>query len=522
MYGDRALDRALTLLETDRAAEALPILEEISQREPKNAQVNFALGIACTDAGDNLAALGYLRKASRVGKKHAPIFEHLARVEYKLGHLQEALKSAQIALSLDATNPDTHVAIGDIYTELRRPVMAKNAYERALKLAPEHVDALLALAEQYRSSGDLEAARDLFERTREVAPDSAAALAGLADLQRFKQRPALLDEIEGLLARDKQPAPHARALLHWAAGKIEDDLDEPAAAFRHFEAARPDHYPPYDHTRYEAFVDALIGLVTPQFLEERRDAALTSEKPVFIVGMPRSGTTLIEQILGRHSRAQAAGELSFFFNARLELGYRPDAPEPHLERIAHIEPKELNRIGRRYLAKLDAIDGKAKRVIDKFPHNFEQLWMLALLFPRATFIHAKRDPADTCASILSKPLRAAHRYSRSQTDLGRYYRAYRKLMDHWHSVLPVKIRDQSYEALIAEQETESRSLLAHAGLDWEDACLEFYKGDSPVATFSQQQVRQPIYNTSIRRWVRYKDEIGVLLDALGDLAPTDR
>ncbi len=522
MFGDRTLDRALTLLENDRAAEALPILEEISQREPKNPQVNFALGLACADADDNLAAHRYLGKAARAGKKHAPIFEQLARVERKLGYLQDALKSVRTALSLDASNPDTHIELGDIYTELRRPVMARNAYDRALKLAPDHVGALLALAEHNRSAGDLEAATSAFERARKAAPDSAAVLAGLADLQHFRQRPDLLDDIEALLARGNDIAPNSRALLHWAAGKIEDDLDEPAAAFRHFEAARPDHYPPYDHARQEAFVEELIALITPQFLAQRRDAALSSEKPVFIVGMPRSGTTLIEQIIGRHSRAQAAGELSFFFNARLEMGYRPDAPEPYLEYIVRAAPRELQKIGRRYLAKLDAIGGKATRVIDKFPQNFEQLWLLALLFPNATFIHARRDPADTCVSILGKPLRAAHRYSRSQADLGAYYHCYRRLMEHWHAVLPVTIRDQSYEALIADQATESRALVAHTGLEWEDACLEFYKADGPIATFSQQQVRRPIYNTAIGRWRRYEPEIGGLLDSLGDLAPNDR
>ncbi len=258
---------------------------------------------------------------------------------------------------------------------------------------------------------------------------------------------------------------------------------------------------------------------THTFFEERREMGHDSAKPVFIFGMPRSGTTLTEQIINRHPRAAGVGELSFFTHQGQALSFGADKPGIFADNAQAMKEKDFKRISRKYLTLLDKLAPNTNRVADKMPHNFEHLWLVALLFPSATFIHCTREPVDCCISIYSKALGSEHRYNRSQSTLSQYFRLYRDLMEHWKSVLSVEIHEQSYEAMVSDQEGQSRALIAQTGLEWDDDCLEFYKGERQVRTFSKDQVRKPIYKTSLERWKRYEPHIAPLLDALGDLAP---
>jgi hypothetical protein len=236
--------------------------------------------------------------------------------------------------------------------------------------------------------------------------------------------------------------------------------------------------------------------------------------------MPRSGTTLAEQIVSRHSRIASGAEIPYFRLLQQDIGLHGQPSAALENRLKSLGPREFKQFARQYLAELSAIDRRADRVTDKMPHNFEVLWLMSLLFPKAAFIHCIRCPADTCVSLLSHSLSPAHNYAMTQKSLGSYFVAYDGLMKHWEKVLPVRIHTLSYEDLVHNQEKESKALLACTGMDWEEQCLEFYNGDSPVTTFSNLQVRKPMFRSSIGRWKRHKDLLGDLFEALGPLSPT--
>ena len=520
MHAETMFQRALDLLEVNRIDDALPLLNELHRAEPRDARVNFALAMAARDAGDDSRRLALLKKAAQVAKKKAIVFEELARAHTIFDEDEEAIAAARKAVTLEPKNPDMHVVLGEVYRLTGRDRMARQCLDRALALAGDHIGALSEYGELELALGNTAEAEVWFRKaTASDNGDPSDAYIPLSELRGRTRDPEDIPRLEAEIAKDESRTQKVQGRLHFAAGAMWDDADDPARAFEHYERAHQLTYAEYDVNTYKARVEAMKQLFTREFFEQRKAVGTDSQKPVFIFGMPRSGTTLTEQILNRHPRAAGVGELKFFSRQGQTLRDGSRNPRTFSRNVLALDDKDYKRLGRKYLALLDRLAPKVDRVADKMPHNFEMLWLMALLFPQATFIHCTREPVDCCISIYTKALNAAHDYSRSQTTLGLYYRLYRELMEHWKAVLPVTIHEQSYEAMVADQEGQSRALIAHAGLEWDDACLEFYKGDRQVRTFSKEQVRQPIYSSSIARWKRYEPHIGPLLTALGDLSP---
>jgi hypothetical protein len=230
--------------------------------------------------------------------------------------------------------------------------------------------------------------------------------------------------------------------------------------------------------------------------------------------MPRSGTTLTEQIASSHSRVGGAGELRTLGDLMRRLAGRGG----YAEALAGLTRGQSRDLARNYLEALRQIGGPGERITDKMPHNFEDLGLIALLFPNARVVHCMRDPLDTCLSCFTHHFSENHGYNTDLSVLGQYYREYRRIMQHWREVLPLRMLDFSYEALIADQEGKSRELIAFLGLEWEDACLAFHANDRLVSTPSRWQVRQPIYTSSVKGWKKYEKHLGPLFEALGELA----
>lgn len=497
-------EKALSLMEQKRFDEALPLLLDLRTLDPNNARVNFALGLIASDQGDDALAARYFELAAAVATGKAIVFEAFAGTLLALGRLDEALEAGRKAAKLEPKNPQAHARIGEIYTRMHRPVLAEQAFRRALQLDPDNPAALVGLAELQRSTGDFAGSAENYRKAVATGKNFAPAYLGLTKATKFETAPDELNEIEALIAEPEPKSHKELSALHRAAGKIYHDIGDLERAFQHYDAARLALYPPYNLEQRRALIAALRETLTPTFFAQRSDIAFETDRPVFVVGMPRSGTTLVEQIIGRHPQAVGAGELTYFNDVCRSLGFYSDDVAGLIRRITSLDERDLRRIGRRYLGLLESIDHKAKRIVDKMPHNFEALWLIALLFPKAALIHCRRNPLDVCVSILTNPMTMAHAYSRDQATLGAYYRLYEELMTHWHAVLPVLIRDQSYEAVVADQEGESRALIEHVGLAWDDACLEFYKGSRPVTTLSDEQVRRPIYKSAVERWRRYE------------------
>ncbi|WP_346909987.1 sulfotransferase [uncultured Roseibium sp.] len=512
--------RAAALMEERRYEEAAPLLLELHAAYPQEARINYLLAVIFYHYKDLNRAQQHLIAASKVESKQYEIFSLLSEIYSKLGRKENALEAARKAVGLNNTSDHAQAVLGDAYYNMQKPVLARQSFERALELNPDFTTALVGLARLETSLGEGERALELLKKAYGIAPDNAYVLVNLAEQSDPELQADVLDRI--LKQVDNPEAKNsleANALLHFAAGKLFEKKGDIETAFTHYEKYKTVMYAPYSMGKRKWQLETTKGMFSKEFFEHRKDFGLSSDRPVFVVGMPRSGTTLVEQIIGRHPKATGVGELNFFASLLTDMS-GADIVTPRLfAQAIEMDAKHAKRIGRKYLAELDQYDKKASRVVDKMPHNFEMLWLIALLFPNAKVIHTYREPADTCTSIYSTPLAAQHNYCRDLETLGQYYGIYAEMMEHWDKVLPIKIHHQSYEALIADQETESRALLEYVGLPWDPVCLDFQSGERQVITFSSQQVRQPIYTSSMGRWRKYGSHIQPLLEALGKHAP---
>lgn len=515
-------EEALELVEQGRFTDAEPRLVELYNTHPHDGRVNYLLGLNYSHFGDTNRALQHLIAASKVATGRPEVYSELSDAYGKVGAMEESLAAARRAATLDNKSEIVQMRLGDAYFALQKTDMARKAYEIALEINPESASAHIGLHRLGVSLGASEEAQSHLKAAFELEPDNEYVLLAAAENPDFQKNPEIQDRIQSILDDpNANLPPEVVARLNFAAGKLVEQKGDIETAFSYYSKYKTAVYQPYDIGLRKWQLQTVKGMFTEEFFSHRNHFGLKSSRPVFVVGMPRSGTTLVEQILGRHPKAVGVGELSFFPRLQNELSGAAIVTPALFERAITASPKEYQRMGNKYLAELDKFDKKASRVIDKTPHNFEMLWMIALIFPNAKVIHVHREPADTCTSIFTTPLRHQHNYNIDLETLGEYYGLYAEMMEHWDKVLPIKIHHQSYEALVNNQEVETRALLDHVGLPWDEACLDTHSGDRPVYTFSNQQVRQPINASSIDRWKKYGSHIQPLLKALGNHAPKE-
>jgi hypothetical protein len=318
--------------------------------------------------------------------------------------------------------------------------------------------------------------------------------------------------MEEQLAAVERRQPGEAVTLHFALGKAYLDLGETERAFDHLDAGNRKKRIQlvYDAEANRAHNAAVAAAFPSEIYDRFAGAGCDSSAPIFVVGMPRSGTTLIEQILASHPAIHGAGELHALPEAAREIGGVPEG-------IAGLSADELARLGDSYLERVGDLPAGKTHFVDKLPVNFLNLGLIRLALPDARIIHARRDPVDTCLSCYAKSFKAANLpYAYDQTELGRYYRDYETLMAHWRATLPAThFLEVQYEAVVDDLEGQSRRMIAFLGLPWDDACLEFHRTRRPVRTASVNQVRRPIYRGSVGRWRVHAARLGPLLQALG-------
>ena len=494
--------------------------QAILSKHPNNPDALHLMGAVALMIEQVDTAIDFLTRAV-AGKPADPTIRcNLANALLRKGdpasaeiHLGKALKTSPgnpAALSLLA---ESKSSAGDIQE-------AKRLYERLLARLPDDPQATVGYADLCVTLGDFPTARSLYRRALALGTVSPLALGGLATFEKFSKDSPEAGEIFRLL-QSHGLRPNEHVILGYAAGGIAENAGEYDEAFSRFAEAKRFAGARFDIAAHRNAYAMLKGIFTKAFFDERRTFGDKSTRPVFIVGMPRSGTTLTEQILSRHPQGAGAGELPDINRMASSLGFRATDAAPFARRIAGFTQSEAKGLARDYLASLDRVSASALRVIDKMPHNFQHLGLIALLFPNARIIHCRRDPLDTCLSCFTTHLRAnAHGYAGDLETLGLFYREYVGLMEHWRSVLPLTIYDLDYEKLIATPEQETRKLVDFIGLPWDPACLAPQESTVPIHTQSRLQVRQPIYDTSIGRWRRFEKHLGPLIATLGDLAGT--
>jgi len=484
---------------------------------PDFSEAHNSLGAALDEQGNTPEALAHFKQAIKLAPRYAAAHINCAKAFRKMGELHQAQLYYNKAIELDSNSPRTHQALGDIWMDLYEYEKALPFFEHVLQAEPQNAHALLALGNCEQLMGHRERAESYFERSLEINPLMAAALYGLANNKKFSpDDTSLATRIKNCLSNTSLDG-DARSTLLFALGKIMDDSREFGTAFSHFaEGNNLVHRAvgrPIDAYRQE--FDAIKSIFTRSLFTRYEGLCHDSEIPVFILGMPRSGTTLVEQIISSHPSAHGAGELQLMSGVEKHLADHAQSSYP--ECLLAIDRDTLMGEATWYLEGLKHFSGNGNfaRITDKMPHNFLRLGLIALLFPKAKVVHCHRNPEDNCLSLYFQKFgNNRHQYSYDLTTLGQYYRLYESLMAHWRDVLPISILDISYEETISSPEATSRKIMDFVGLPWDDACLAPHKLERTVKTASHWQVRQPIYNTSVQRWKHYEEDFGPLLQAL--------
>lgn len=456
-----------------------------------------------------------MRSAPNIALAH----NTLGGVLLALGRTEEAAREFGEAIRLQPNYFHAHNNLGVALENLSRFEEASQAFREALRINPGYASAHNNLGSALQNQGKMAEALVEFQATVRLDPTHAVAILNLGKLAAvgfYRFSAEEIQNIRDLTTRPNVP-PEARSRLHFALAQAFDRTGAYDDAFEHCRQANEickERFQrrgvAFDRAAVQSQVDGLIGTFTPSFFEKARGLGVDSELPVFILGMPRSGTSLVEQILACHPSVHGAGELPDL--GRLVDGL-PRTPE---------DAATAQALANGHLQRLQQLGGGATRVVDKAPFNFFHIGVIATLFPRARIIHCRRDPVDTCVSCFFQNFTEPFPFTLDLEHLGQYFCEYERLIAHWAKVLPTPMFEASYEELTSDQENSSRRLVAFCGLEWDERCLRFYENDRVVRTFSTLQVRQPMYRSSVGRWKRYERHLQPLLAALGDDKETRR
>lgn len=512
---------AAVLTELERPEEALAELTKVVAARPQYADAHCNVGNAFLHLEQFDKAAAAFAQALALTPDAPAAMRGLARVCCEQDRLEEATVLAERAIALEPDKADGHTLAGDVHAKAERYDLAEAAYRKALAIDPQAPAAQLGIGQLWLELGKMDEAQAAFQHAMDEDPKELSPHVFMAQARKIKADDPCLARLEAEAAHVASlPATKAMS-LHFALGKAYDDLKEYDKAFPHFLAgcrlkrARVE----YDADNQDLACRNIRELFTRETIERLSGAGDPSDLPIFVLGMPRSGTTLVETIIASHPDVFGAGELRDL----LDIANRPreDVESPGFPlSMAGVARADLERLGARYAAGLRARAPTARRITDKMPANFLALGLIHLMLPNARIVHLRRNAADVSLSGFTKLFNRSQYHSYDLAEMGRYYAAYARLMEHWRQVLPAgAFLDVQYEELVADREAQTRRLIDFCGLEWHDACLEHHKTERSVKTASITQVRQPVYNSSVERWRHYEQFLQPLLDALGEYAP---
>ncbi|MCP3903781.1 MAG: tetratricopeptide repeat protein [Planctomycetes bacterium] len=481
---DRQVEQARQLLRAGRPGQAQQVLAKVLQQRPGEPDALSLMGAIAYARGQYIAAAKWFRKAVAADRKRPMYHCQLAQADLVTGNLSEALAG----------------------------------YERAIKLKPDYADAVAGKADVLERRGKPGRAVSLLEpliRSGQVG--GGAAVIYVRSLRADGRGDDALAAGESLVGRADLPNPQRRSLL-FIVGRLRRERKDVAGAFDAYRAANAIGAPDFEIETVRRRVDTIISTFSAPMLARLAGSGSDTEIPVFVFGMPRTGSTLTEQIIHAHPEAHGAGEIHDLSHlARMMprmLGLETAFPAC----AGQLSAEMVTTLGASFLEQLGTYAPDARRIVDKSLENYELLGLVQVLYPRAHLICARRHPMDVCLSCYFQDLPPGlHPYSTDLSHLGQYYREYARLMDHWRQVLDMPILDVVYEDLVADPDPQSRRIIDFIGLDFDDACLRSHEAKRDVRTISYDQVREPMYTSAVARWERYAEYLGPLREALGDL-----
>jgi len=438
---------------------------------------------------------------------------------YRLRKIEESADAFRKALTLAPNEARYCMDLGTCCQQLQLDDEAVLHLERAADLNPADTESLMRLATAHSDRGRFDEAQQAYEKALERDPAAGGVHYGLAMIKSYQEDDPQIDLMRRTLETGGLD-PENEAAICFALGRVEDQLDRVDDAMSMFHRGNriKRGLNEFSIEAERANTRRIIRAFPAPVFENTGETGDPSPVPVFVLGMPRSGTTLVEQILDSHPRIHGAGEINHLWRIVSRVGEFLPPGRSLPDAVGEVSAEGWATLGQRYIESIRTYDDSAERIVDKLPFNYTLAGVIKLMLPNAHIVHCVRDPRDTCVSCYLTSFGGDRGFTSDLAELGETYRLYRELMNHWEKVLPGGLHEVSYEKLVSDQEAESRRLLDRIGMDWSDDCLNFHRNARLVTTASMTQVRQPAYKTSIARWRRYQAHLGPLIDALGDLS----
>ena len=543
MTPQQAMARAEQFFQAGQLNRSEELCRRILAAQPGFHPAYYQLGLIAVEVGKLPLAADLLEKALQLDASVAAYHKALGEIYRRLGRTQNAIKSGAQATMLDphdasacynlalalvdggrpeeavaqyrqalAINPRYGMAannLGTVLEKLGDVEEAKNFYALAIGINPLHAEAQNNLGAILSAEGDLDAARACFSAAIEANPSFIHAHYNLSTLKKYTQDDPHLEAMEAMKAQAPKMPAETRLRFWFAIAKAWEDIgryDDAFDAYSRGNRLKRATFQ-YDVNTTKAACDDIIRRFDTAFLKKNRGRGYEDETPVFIVGMPRSGTTLIEQIMSSHTGIFGAGELKDFCDVVSQKNGKPPGAS-YMDGLMDGDERFYAEAGRAYVDRIRPLAPKALRITDKMPGNFFYVGLIHLALPGAKIIYSQRDPMDICLSNYSRLFNETMPFAYDLEELGRYYHCCTRIMDHWKKILPPGvILDFKYEEVVEDLETQARRLIEFCGLEWQDACLEFHKNDRHVKTASIAQVRKPIYKSSVARWEHFRNHL---------------
>jgi len=499
-----------------RLKEAKALYGEILKANPDNVDALRMMGMLALSESQVDKAERFFRRAVTNAPDFVGAIVDLGQALKDQNRFEEAIASFRRAIELEPGNVKAHFLLGSTLSPSALTYEAIEAYQRTLELRPQHVGAHLGLGHVLKTVGRQEDAVEAYRECIRLRPDNGATYWSLANLKTFRLSSDEIQEMQTQLEGEDLDKESEVNFL-FALAKATEDRGDFERAWQYYEKGNAERrmMEYYDPVRSEVMNDAVIEVFDKEFLVGHGNQGHADSAPIFVIGLPRSGSTLIEQILASHSQVEGTSELPYVGHATASLNLNRADGVNYPEAVRELGPEHLKSLGQGYLraAQMHRTEG-APHFVDKMPNNFPSVGFIHLILPDAKIIDARRHPLDSCLSCFRQLFARGQPFTYDLTDIGEYFLEYQRLMDYWHDVLPGRVLTVQYEDVVTDFETQVRHVLEFCELPWEDSCMNFYETDRPVRTASSEQVRQPVYSKSVNFWRNYEDKLDELITVL--------
>ena len=509
------LRSGFSALANGKIPEAAKFCERVLALDPNLVQGHFLVGLVATEANDRKTAFQAFGSVTKLDPGHAAAWAHLARLCMSDGQVNRADSALENAIRVNPTDPVVQDLIGAVYSQMGEHGLAREWFEKAVAQKPNHAGFLMSLANNLVYHGETSEAERLNRRAIEQIPDHAQAHWSLSNTVKAKDH-AHIEQIQAILSGRKY-TPRAEAFFYYAMGKEFEDLGEWDQAFDAFAtgAAARRQTVEYDETAEAEMFETLEREFTADWLDQSRTSN-DSSAPIFVLGQPRTGTTLIERILSAHPDVHSAGELQQFSLAVRRINKFSDPKRFSAAFFETALDVDGGEIGDMYMQTTARMQGDTPHFVDKLPQNYLMIPLILKALPNAKIVHLTRNAADACFASFKQLFADAYLHSYDQEEMARHHCRYRHLMQVYRERFPGRFFDIAYEETVSNLETNARALIDYIGLPWHDACLRFHEQKAAVSTASAVQVREPAHTRSVDRWKRYERQLEPMITILRD------